>query len=268
MSKKVISQRRKVSNFWFVWNLLEAIVLLAGGVLAIVAGIMYNQNSGTSMTIENVVAYVVGAFIILDGILRVVLFLARFKEGDEQSPMVIAGFEIALGILLVLMQVKFTEVHIFTYTVVNLIAIVLMVMGALLLVYAIYFIARKLAKLFMPIVEILFAAILIGVGVVIEVLYNSQDTRDQLVLILTGSILCVISLGMFIIAVVTHNKTKKELDLAEEEEEGDYRVRKDIVGESVVDDEPKPADIVDVQEVYREEPEKLSGPRAISRKDK
>lgn len=262
---EVIKKQRNINRFWFVWNLIESFVLLAGGVLAIVAGALYSQGNNTSATIENVVAYVVASFIILDGILRVVLYLARFQQGEEQTPLVVAGFEIALGILLVLMQTKFTQVHIFTYTVVNLIAIILMVMGFLLMVYAIFLIARKFAKLFMPIVEMLFAAILIGVGIVIEVLYNSQDTRDQLVLILTGSILCVVAVGMFIVALVTRSKAKKELDEAENAEKGDYEVAKDPI-RSQAEVQPKPADIVEVDEVLHEKQGELSGPRAIESK--
>jgi len=262
-----LRKQKNLSRFWFIWNLIESIILLAGGVLAIVAGIMVDGSGNANADVENAVAYTVAGFVVLDGILRVILFLARYKKDDEQSPLVVAGFEMALGILLIMMQSKFTAEHIFTYTVVNLIAIVLMTMGALLMVYAIYVIARKFARLFMPIVEILFSAILIGVGVVIEVLYNSQGTRDQLVLIMTGAILCVVAVGMFIIALVTNAKTKKELQTAENEERGDYEVSKEPVKAEpayIIPDEPE---VVDAEEVTPASGQ-LKGPRAIENKKK
>lgn len=273
-------KQRKLNKFWFVWNLIESLILFGGGVMSIVAGVMAGQGSGSApQGIENGIAYAVAAFIILDGVLRIVLHLARLQKDTEQSPMVIAGFEVSLGILLVLLQSRFTNEHIFTFTVVNLIAIILMVMGVLLLVYAIYAIARKFAKLFMPVVEILFAAILAGVGVVIEVLYHTESSKDQLVLIMTGSILCLAAIGMFIITLVTRAKAKKELDQAEREEQGDYDVD-DGNGKrrySAPSQEPKPAEIIDVideeqppveqpQHIKGEDAKKLGGPRALDQK--
>lgn len=274
-------KQRKLNKFWFVWNLIESLILFGGGVMSIVAGVMAGQGSGGSAPqgIENGIAYAVAAFIILDGVLRIVLHLARLQKDTEQSPMVIAGFEVSLGILLVLLQSRFTNEHIFTFTVVNLIAIILMVMGVLLLVYAIYAIAKKFAKLFMPVVEILFAAILAGVGVVIEVLYHTESSKDQLVLIMTGSILCLAAIGMFIITLVTRAKAKKELDQAEREEQGDYDVD-DGNGKrrsAAPSQEPKPAEIIDVideeqphveqpQQIKGEDAKKLGGPRALDQK--
>ena len=270
-------KQRKLNKFWFVWNLIESLILFGGGVMSIVAGVMAGQSNGGSAPqgIENGIAYAVAAFIILDGVLRIVLHLARLQKDTEQSPMVIAGFEVSLGILLVLLQSRFTNEHIFTFTVVNLIAIILMVMGVLLLVYAIYAIAKKFAKLFMPVVEILFAAILAGVGVVIEVLYHTESSKDQLVLIMTGSILCLAAIGMFIITLVTRAKAKKELDQAEREEQGDYDVD-DGNGKrrsAAPSQEPKPAEIIDVideeppveqpQQIKGEDAKKLGGPRAL-----
>lgn len=269
---QAIKKQRKINRFWFIWNLIESFVLLGGGVLAIVAGILTGQNNqGSPQGVENGIAYAVASFIILDGILRVVMCLVRYQKDDEQSPLVVAGFEISLGVLLMLLQSEYTDQSIFTYTVVNLIAIILMVMGALLMVYAIYVIARKFSTLFMPVVEILFAAILAGVGVVIEVLYRTQDSRNQLVLIMTGTILSLAAVGMFIITLITRAKAKKELDQAEREEEGNYQINDD---KKAAPAEPKPAEVIDVIDAdtvnpnepnagYADDSQKLSGPRAI-----
>lgn len=276
---EVIQKEKRVNQFWFVWNLIESLVLFAGGVLAIVAGVLTKtESASTPSTIENAVAYVVAGFVILDGILRIVMFLSRATKDDEQSPLVVAGFEISLGILLVLLQTHFGQGDLFTFTVAHLIAIVLMVMGFLLLIYAIYAIAKRMVKLVMPIMEILFAAILVAVGVVIEVLYNTSSSRSQLVLILTGSILALAAVGMFIITLITHSRAVKQLRLAEEEERGDYRVDRKRKAKPRVDDEAQDAyedDVDEIQEaeiigepnqLEHDEPQALEGPRAIGKK--
>ncbi len=272
MSKE-IKKQLKVTKFWFIWNIIESVILLAGGVLAIVSGVLNDADPKTSGTIENVIAYVISGFIILDGLLRIILFLVKFQDGDEMTPMIIGGFELSLGTLMVLLQSTFSNVSIFTFTVVNLIAIMLMVMGALILAFAIFQIARKMAKLTMPIAQIFLGAVIIGVGVAVEVLYNTESSRQMLVLILTGVILSVAAIGMFIITLVAHHKTKKALKQAEREENGDYDVDDNgpkIYRKAEVVDEPKQAEIVDVQETVpsneKENKEPLPGPRALKNK--
>lgn len=272
MSKEIKKQLR-VTKFWFIWNILESFILLGGGVLAIVSGVLNESNQQTSGTIENVIAYVLAGFIILDGILRIVLFLAKFQDGDEMTPMIIGGFELTLGIIMTLLQIRFADVSIFTFTIVNIIAVMLMVMGTLILVFAIFQIARKLAKLTMPVAQIFLGAVIIGVGVAVEVLYNTESSRQMLVLILTGAILSVAAVGMFIITLVAHHKTKKMLEQAEREERGDYDVDDDgprVYRRHEVVEEPKQAEIVDVQETVpnsqNDNPESLPGPRGLTNK--
>ncbi len=259
---EAIEKQKRINKFWFWWNLIESIVLFAGGVLAIVAGILSGvEGNKAPEGVENAVAYAVAAFVILDGLLRIVMFLARIQKGEEQSPLVIAGFEISLGVLLILIQTHYSNQGIFAYMVVNLIAIVMMVMGALLLVYAIYVIAKKMAKLFMPVMEILFAAILVGVGVVIEVLYNTASSRDQLVLILIGTVLSLAAIGMFVITLITRHKTKKEIDKAEAEDRGDYEVVPHKSG-SAKRKKEETQDYIDAEEVHPN-PDVIEGPKAI-----
>ena len=224
--KKEIEKAKKVNRFWFIWNVIETVLLLLAGALAITIGILQGQaeNAGAAGTAENVVAYVISAFIILDGLLRVVMFLVRYQRGEEISPLVVAGFEIAVGVLFILLQSRFTQEHLFTFTIVNFIAIALIVMGALLLVYAIYFIVKRIVKLVMPVLEIFLAAVLVGVGIAIILIYLNGDARDMLVLIMTGAILCIGSIGMLIATLITHSKGKKMLKEAEAEEEGTYPV--------------------------------------------
>ncbi len=207
--------KAKLNKFWGVWNFLEAIILLAAGVLAIVVAFMSGDNETLSnMNMESIIAYVASAFVLLDGILRVVMSLVHYrglKETDE-SGMLIGGFEITIGVVMVLMEIHFfrlTNQHIFTYFIANFIATLLIAIGMLLIIFSIVTIARKYGGLFMPILEIMFSAILVGVGIAIFILYYRQDNTN-IVLILTGSILCIASIAQMIITIVTLKKAKKE----------------------------------------------------------
>ena len=269
MASKALQKEKKIGKFWFVWNLVEAGLLFVGGVLAIIAGIISVTSNGTQATssdgFEGAVAYVVASFVILDGLLRIILHFARHEQDDDHSPLIIGGFEIAAGVLLIMMQAHFTQEHIFTYTVVNFIAILLMTMGGLLLAFAIYVIAKKSQKLFMPIVEILFSAILIAVGIIIEILYGSASARDQLVLILIGVVLSLTAVAMFVITLITRSKHKKSVGKAEKEEQGiyelveeDYRPAKQLESE----------DVILIEETKEESPKKLPKPKGKGKKKK
>ena len=257
---KALEKSKKFNRFWMWWNIIESIVILAAGVLAIVAGIK-NDASGN---MEKVLAYVISGFIILDGILRIVLYFFRYRKGDELTPLVIAGFELSLGTLLLVLEIKAAIVIV---ALINFIAIVLMVMGALVLTYSIFQIVRKYASLVIPVSTIVLAAVLIGVGIAITILYNSQDTHQQLVLIMTGSIMVIVGLAQFIITLITAKKAKKEINQFEQEEQGNFQVVKSE-GNASKKKEAEEPEIIEAEEARDEQaPEQIEGPKALENKD-
>lgn len=209
--KEATTQERKLNQFWFIWNLVESILLFAGGVLSIVAGVIATKDQAASSLagIENIVAYLIAGFALLDGLLRIILFLVRYKTHDDITPILVSAFEITLGILFILLQARFTAESIFTFVVSHLVSILLMVSGTLLLTLAIFFIVKKATKVFIPALEIIFAAILIGVGVLIEVLYNTNGERERMVLIMTGIIVILAAIAMFVTLLINRHKLKK-----------------------------------------------------------
>ena len=222
MSKET-EKKKKIAKVWTIWNTIEAVLLIASGIMSIVAGALHKPGEqGAAQQLEQMLAYFVAGFVILDGILRVILYLARFKKNDDRSPFVTSGFEIAAGTLIILMQVKYNDF--FVYGIVNFVAVLLMVMGLLLLVFAIYVLVKKYEKLTMPVLEILLAAILIGVGVAIEIMYNTSDSREKLVLIMAGAILLVAGMAMLIFTMVVSKKDKKQTKQFEDEEKGTYQI--------------------------------------------
>ena len=113
-------------KFWCIWNLAEAVLLLLAGVLSIVFGVLYDKDGDASkVVISNVLPYVVGAFVAMDAALRIVLGVNfKGKETDE-SVMLVGGFELTAGILIMIFH------DIFTRLIINAIAVLLIVIGLL-----------------------------------------------------------------------------------------------------------------------------------------
>jgi hypothetical protein len=204
---------------WTIWHLVEAILLVVGGVLAIV----YSGNPD----IQKIIYPVVGSFLILGGFLKILSnFLPVLATNDYEAEvklkakkamaydMVIGGsFELALGITLcVIYASQQSAIATITLFLSTFIAIILMVAGVSLLLFAIGFIVAKLYKLYLPILEIILGLALIALGVVV-VIYMKDDTIfNRVVLIIVGVILVLGGLGMLvdtITAVRAANALKK-----------------------------------------------------------
>ena len=231
-----LTRQKRIAKLWLVWNIVQAILLLTAGVLSLVAAIRYDPDTASSFPVESITAYLLAAFVCLDGVFRVVMDLTGMKSSpNDFSSLLVSAAEITVGVLLVLLQVKYNS---FLFTVVNAISLLVMATGALFLVYSIFAIAKKYSKLAMPLLQILFAAILISVGVVLIVLYYQNDNR-QFVLYLSAVILLVAAIGMSIITFISYRKRMKEI---KEAETGDYEVvdgSKSLVPAETIVEEPK-----------------------------
>ncbi|MCR5491658.1 MAG: DUF308 domain-containing protein [Bacilli bacterium] len=192
---------KRMKKLWFIWNLVEALLMLAAGVLAIVFGVMTKQSGSNdpNPTIETTVAAVIGAFVILDGILRIIMVLAHYKQ-TEQSVMLIGGFEITAGIVTILFH------DIFVRFLVTFLSVFLLVIGALMLIFSIYAIAKRIGKLYMPVLEIIFGALMLGLGVAITIMYYNGESSNQIVLIVVGVIMAAFGITQAIIALVSYKK--------------------------------------------------------------
>ena len=203
MFGKRVEEQQKMPKVWFIWNLVEAVLMVAAGVLAIVFGVM-NDHSNAG-PIETTIAAVIGAFIILDGVLRILMVLFRYKESEE-SIWLVGGFEITAGIVVIIFH------NIFVNLIINFLSVFLIVIGALLLLFSILAIARKSEKLFMPVLEIIFGALLLALGIAIMILYKNQNTGNQVVLIVIGVVMAAFGITQAIIALISFNKKKKQME--------------------------------------------------------
>lgn len=255
-----LEKRKKWNRFWLWWNVIEGLVVLTAGVLAIVGGI---QNSNTDGSIDNVLAYAIASFIVLDGIFRVVMFFVRYEKGIEYQPLIVAGFEVSLGTLLILIQLKHSGLLI--ESLVTFISIALMAIGALLLTTAVFKITKLHEKLVMPIAIIVLAAILVGVGVAIMILSNTQEYHNTLTMIMTGSTLSIVGAAFIFLAIFTARKDKKDIKKAEAEENGDYALVENKGGkpgkgkQEVTKAEPEIKDAEIIEPLSYDEPAQLEG---------
>ena len=131
-------EQPRFPKVWFIWNLIEALLMVAAGGLAIYFGITKDNGNSSTGPIETTIAAVIGAFIILDGILRILMVLFRYKESQE-SIWLVGGFEITAGIVVILSH------EFFVGLIINFLSVFLMVIGGLLLLFSVLSIVRKAA---------------------------------------------------------------------------------------------------------------------------
>lgn len=197
----------KMALTWTIWNTVEAVLLLAAGIIAIVFGIQAKDfDNQDANTVKNIIVFVLGTFVILDGVLRLVMLALHYKKSDE-STILIGGFEITIGIVLMLVGgVSVIDM------IIKFLGVALTVIGTLFLGFSIMVIVKKTEKLFMPILEILFGAILIGLGVAILILHYAGDNTTQLrvVFVLIGLIMAVAGIAQAVVVLVTKIRNKKK----------------------------------------------------------
>ena len=205
------------SLLWSIWHYVIGALLVVLGILAIA----YNANTDLQKTF----LIIIGAFVILDGVIRVALnFIPIFvlkNKSDLVFNFAISGaLELAIGITLIVDSGAADAIAaLLTYF----IAIVLLVAAVILIVFAIAFIKTKLYRLYMPILEIVFAAALAALGIFILIKFNPENSSGfySIVLIIVGILVIVFGVGEIVfttLALIGKNKVKKAVEEAKQEE--------------------------------------------------
>ena len=242
MENKV--EERKMYKVWAIWNYVEAFLLICAGVLGVVFGSISDLSNSSSINIT--IAIVAGLFVILDGILRIFMALASMKESEE-SILLIAGFEVSIGIVIML-----------TYTIlIKFLAVLLIVMGVLLVLFSIFSIIKKTSKTFMPILEILFGAVLVSVGIAVLIMFYSNDPSisNKIMILVAGIIMALAGVAQLIVATIQYKKSKKKYGVSLKEEEENKVDKNDKKSNKKSHDDKQK--VIDVQEVKDEEIKKI-----------
>ena len=215
MGKKKVKTKEKASieKFWGGWNIAEALILMVAGILGIVVGAISVANAdnqdmqNVATTIGNIIPFVAGLFICMDAVMRVVISFTKFQKESDESAMMIGAFEVTVGIIIMIFYRSFTEL------VADFVAIFMIAIGVLLIIFSIFTISKRKAKIFIPVLEILFSAVLIAIGIAILIIYyqdNGNVSRQRLVLIITGAILFITGIVFLIATCITRKKQVKE----------------------------------------------------------
>jgi len=166
---------KKMYKVWAIWQICEAIILLAAGVLTII----FSDDPDLYQWIF----IAIGSFIILDGILRVTMTFFNKDPGDNS--LFVGIFELTLGIVIVLRSQQITEILMIF------IAILLLVVSPIAIVDGLLRIKRKQETLFFPILEFITALLFITVGLII--LFSINNAKN-IVLIVIGVILVILAI--------------------------------------------------------------------------
>lgn len=223
---------------WSVWNFLEAALVIVLGILCFVYTAKASQE-GSEITYDKVISIIIlvgGIFLIAGGALKIIVnFLpvvgrniidaaVKAKVKAELSyDMVVGGaIELAIGVAFVISyQSTSGEMNQFVDFIATFLAVFIGVLviaaGVSLVLFAIGFIVSKLYKLYLPILEIIFGAALIALGIVVlYFLAGNADLTKIISLIVLGIILVLAGIAMAIMTVIEINKAHFKKAVAQE----------------------------------------------------
>ena len=211
---------KKGGLIWSIWNFIEAALLLTMGILVIA--------NCTNKDIQSSVFIVISIFLMVGGLLKIV---ANFLPVIGTSPLEVAAkqavrsqlsydlviggtIELAFGVALCVSMTGNNPaaiIEVIMNFVVWLVSVLLMAAGASLIAFAIGFIVSKLYKVYLPVIEIILGALLIGAGVTIIILFtNNSDIVMSIMLVIVGLALAVAAVFKIISVVKAIIKAKEE----------------------------------------------------------
>jgi uncharacterized membrane protein YfhO len=182
---------------WAIWQICEAVILLAAGVLTII----FSDDPD----LYKWIFLAIGAFIILDGVLRVLMPFFNKDPGDNS--LFTGIFEVTFGIVIVLRSAAITEILMIF------IATLLLVVAPIATADGIIRIKRKQETLFFPVLEFIAALLFITIGVIILI---SIQNAQNIVLIVIGAILAILAIVEIAFTIKTLLKVKERDKKAKE----------------------------------------------------
>ena len=137
-----------------------------------------------------------------------------FRTPDSLDSVIGGTIELAFGVALCVSMTGNNPtaiIEVIMNFIVWLVSILLMAAGVSLIAFAIGFIVSKLYKVYMPVIEIILGALLIGTGVTIIVLFtNNSEIVMSIMLVIVGLALAVASVFKIISVVKAIIKVKEE----------------------------------------------------------
>jgi len=192
-----------------VWQIIESLLFIALGVVAIIFA--------NDKTFWNVIGYVTGALLALDGLLRLIMYFATDDVDVKKVSLIISISEITLAVFI------FICAKVVVAYFALLVAILLVVLGFVTLVDSIVKIVKKSAKVTVIIAGFIVAAVALALGIVALVFFPSDPNTVKgantisVLLIVSGVILILSGIAEAIYTLVCARKVKKLAKQANEE---------------------------------------------------
>lgn len=203
---------------WSTWNFVEAALMLILGILAIVFVCQASGDSDKLSDAMSTMLNVVGIFLIIGGALKIVanfmpifaanhleaMIKAELKEKMSYDLVIGGSIELAGGIALVTMYAENLLESIITFISRFLgifFGVLLLVSALSLIIFAIASLVSKLYKTYLPILEFIFAALLIALGVTCIIYLQKENVMAAVVLIVLGTVLVIAAIMLTIVTI-------------------------------------------------------------------
>ncbi len=200
---------------WTIWNSIESLILIAGGILCCI----YCANANFQKT----ALLIVGILIMLDAALRLTLgVIDVIRIGNhaivktDYLQAFTGSLELALGIVLVLTYAEKTSLEVVFKFVGLFLGILLITLGTVALIYAIAYIVKKLNTLMNNIVSVIGGLLVIAVGILAIIYLTRQDTIMTVFLVVLGIMLIASGIGLLALTVAVARGVKKVKNFVKE----------------------------------------------------
>lgn len=193
---------------WIVWNVIESLILMVGGILSCVYC--------ASTNFQKTALLIVGIMLIVDASLRMILgVFDTIRIGNhsivktDYIQVFTGSLELALGIVFSLTYTEATSLEVVFKFVGLFLGILLITLGIVAFVYAIAYIAKRISTLFNNIISIIGASLLITIGTLAIIYLTKQQTVMTIFLIVLGIILIACGIGLLILTITIARGAKK-----------------------------------------------------------
>ena len=208
---------KKTSLLNTVWICIEAVLLATLGVLTIV----YAKNQDA----WNVIGYVTGTLVLIDGVLRLALFILTRSINISKAGLYRGIIEVTFGVF-VLIRPEIVVSYFTLY-----IAIALVVVGLVFFIETIIVNVRTTANKWALVSSYALSAIVIALGIIALVFYpydlsKAGGTNTISILLIVMGILFVITAFFIVVAKFVRNRHEADKVVAEDEEIAKERAQK------------------------------------------
>lgn len=225
--KEIASKKTKPLLYFGIWNIVEAVLLLAAAILFFAFC--------TNETMQEIFLVVAASLLIADGSLRVIYDFVSVFEAKDRTEIryqnaIVGAFELAIGIAILC-----SDVMALIDIISNFLGIALIVCGAFLVIFAVMFIIKHLIRIYVSISEIIFGAVLITLGTLILIYLTGNEASFLMVCIIILGLLFIIAsivlLGAGITSIKAYRYAVKAAKFVDETEEAVFKGEVDATKE-------------------------------------